>query len=183
MKQKLKKISVSIPKIILCILKETGSITCESFFHNSHAGKFGFGHGPRFRHNYYNSIHRLQKKGFVKKEKDTYKLTAAGEREAFFSLTKIGRHFRSENQKWDKKWRMVFFDIPEIKRRYRDELRFVLKRTGFKEFQKSAWVCPYEIPQFFKKILLEENIRRYVRLITINDIEYDKDLKTMFNLK
>ena len=183
MKQKLKKISVSIPKIILCILKETGSITYESFFHNSHAGKFGFGHGPRYRHNYYNSIHRLQKKGFIRKENNVYTLTSEGEREAFFSLTKIGQYVLPENQKWDKKWRMVFFDIPETKRRYRDELRSMLKRIGFKEFQKSAWVCPYEVPGFLKNILLEENIRQYVRLIITDNIEYDKDLKIKFSLK
>ena len=183
LKQNVKKFSVSMAKVIFVILKETGSITVESFFHNSHAKRFGFGHGPRNYHNYYRTVHRLRNNGFIKKEGDIYTLTSTGQKEAFFSILKTGGHLpRNNNQKWDKKWRIIFFDVPEKKRRYRDELRSMLKTIGFKEFQKSTWIYPYKVPEFLKEILFEEGIKQYTRLITTYDIEYDKDLRKMFNL-
>jgi len=38
------------------------------------------------------------------------------------------------------------------------------------------------VPNFVKEMLFEENIKHYTRLITTHEIEYDKDIKTMFNL-
>lgn len=46
--------------------------------------------------------------------------------------------------KWDKKWRIIIFDIPEGQRRIaRDALRNKLKKLGFYLIQKSVWVYPY----------------------------------------
>jgi len=182
-RQKIKTVPISMAKVIFVILREIGSITIDSFFHNSHAKRFGFGQGPRHYHNYHRTIYRLKKDGFIKKENDIYKLTSLGEKEAFFSFLKTSGHFiRSHDQKWDGKWRMIFFDVPEKKRRYRDELRSMLRIIGFKEFQKSIWIYPHRVPEFLKEILFEENIKQYTRLITTYSIEYDKDLRRMFNL-
>ena len=46
--------------------------------------------------------------------------------------------------KWDGKWRIVIFDIPEKKKKAREVLRAKLKDLGFKELQKSVFVLPYE---------------------------------------
>lgn len=172
-------------KVIFVVLKEVGTITTDSFFHNSHARRFGFGHGPKNYHNYHRTIHRLRENGFIKKENDIYKLTSLGEKEAFFSFLKTAEyeHIPPNNiGRWDKKWRIIFFDVPEKKRRYRDELRSMLKVIGFKEFQKSTWIYPHKVPMFLKEILFEEGIKQYTRLITTDSIEYDKDLRKMFNL-
>lgn len=170
-------------KAIFIVLREVGSITTDSFFHNSHARRFGFGHGPKNYQNYHRTVYRLRQSGLIQKEDDIYKLTSLGEKEAFFSFLKTAEHVPQNNiGKWDKKWRIIFFDIPEKKRRYRDELRAMLKVIGFKEFQKSTWIYPYKIPMFLKEVLFEEGIKRYTRLITTNSIEYDRDLRKMFNL-
>jgi len=77
---------------------------------------------------------------------------------------------------------MIFFDVPEKNRHYRDYLRTVLKVIGFKEFQKSIWVYPYPVPKFLKDLLFEERIKQYTRFITTYEIEYDKDLRKKFDL-
>jgi DNA-binding transcriptional regulator PaaX len=46
-------------------------------------------------------------------------------------------------KRWDKKWRIVLFDISESKKRIRDALRKKLKKLGFLEFQKSVFIYPY----------------------------------------
>lgn len=45
--------------------------------------------------------------------------------------------------KWDKKWRLVIFDIPETRRKSRSNLSQKLRQMGFHQLQKSAWIQPY----------------------------------------
>lgn len=44
---------------------------------------------------------------------------------------------------WDKKWRMVLFDIPEGLRKNRNSFAVGLKRLGFMPVQKSCFVFPF----------------------------------------
>ena len=44
---------------------------------------------------------------------------------------------------WDKKWRVVIFDIPEKYKRVREIFRDHLKGMGFYMLQRSVWVYPY----------------------------------------
>lgn len=44
---------------------------------------------------------------------------------------------------WDKRWRIVTFDIREDKKKARDALRRMLKRLGFYRLQRSVFVHPY----------------------------------------
>ena len=48
-----------------------------------------------------------------------------------------------KSKKWDGRWRIVLFDVPEIKKKIRDALRRKLKTLGFVEFQKSVFIHPY----------------------------------------
>lgn len=174
----------SIPSIILSVLKEVGSITIQSFFNPKYAQKYGYSCLYPNQGAYNSAVSRLAKKGLIKKDNEIYYLTAKGEKEAFFCYLKEDKITASKTKSaWDGKWRIIFFDVPEKKRRYRDELRSMLKVIGFKEFQKSIWIYPHKVPEFLKEILWEENIKHYTRLITTDTIEYDKDLRNLFNLK
>lgn len=44
---------------------------------------------------------------------------------------------------WDKRWRLVIFDIPEKYKRVREIFRQHLKAMDFYPLQKSVWVHPY----------------------------------------
>lgn len=48
------------------------------------------------------------------------------------------------DKKWDGKWRMLIFDVPERLRNGRNALRWKIKKLGFYELQKSVFVIPYE---------------------------------------
>lgn len=50
----------------------------------------------------------------------------------------------SRPAKWDKKWRIVIFDIPETQKKNRDTFRHKLLSLGFIQIQKSVYVFPYE---------------------------------------
>ena len=177
-----------ITKIILSILLEVGEITVKSFFPPQYAKKYGysflFKNQHRYQKTYKNSVHYLKRKGLIEnKGNGIYCLTSEGEKEAFFAhLNTESKFYQTKSIKWDGKWRIIFFDVPEKKRHYRDYLRTILKTIGFKEFQKSIWIYPYPVPKFLKDLLFEEGIKQYTRFITTYDIEYDKDMKKMFKI-
>lgn len=130
------------------------------------------------------TIFRLNKAGLVKKRNDKIELTEKGIPEALFAFIDAESCLFKNNffQKWDKAWRIIFFDIPENKRRYRDYLRNTLKKVGFKEMQRSIWVYPYTVPSFLKELLFNQNIKTHVRFITTDNLENDADLRKTFNL-
>ena len=79
-------------------------------------------------------------------------------------------------KKWDKKWRLVIFDIPEKRRRERAALRKKLIEIGFYQCQKSAWIYPFDCIheiEFIKDFL---KIGPYVKTFTITDMEDGKVL-------
>ncbi len=178
-----KDAALSVSKSILLTLKEIGSGTIQAFFPPKYGKKFGY---SRKRSTYWTSANFLIKKGYIRKEGDIFYLTSEGEKEAFLAslknLSYYSENAYSKPARWDGKWRIIFFDIPEKKRRLRDELRSMIRTIGFKEFQKSIWVYPYKVPGFLPEILFEEHIKHYTRLITTNRIEYDRDLRKMFKL-
>ena len=88
----------------------------------------------------------------------------------------------NKNRKWDRSWRIILFDIPEHNRKHRDYLRKIIKCVGFHELQKSTWIYPFPVPPFLKQLLLEDNIKKHVRLITTRFIDNDMDLRKNFNL-
>lgn len=83
--------------------------------------------------------------------------------------------------KWDGKWRMAMFDIPEDKKVARETLRRKLVQLGFAQFQKSVWVYPYPCENEIDFITEFYSIAKYVNLITVV-IDNDKPLRTRFNL-
>ncbi|MBU2010201.1 CRISPR-associated endonuclease Cas2, partial [Patescibacteria group bacterium] len=80
----------------------------------------------------------------VKEDKNgvtTLVLTEKGKQKVLkYNLDKI---IVPKMKKWDNKWRVVIFDIPESRKKIRDALRFHLKKMGFFEFQKSVFIHPF----------------------------------------
>lgn len=70
---------------------------------------------------------------------------------------------------WDKKWRIVIFDIPEKYRNARDSFRNKLIEMGFIQVQDSVYLHPFECSEIIRRqaeILL---IEKYV-LLSISEI-------------
>ncbi|MBI2052106.1 MAG: hypothetical protein HYT38_00300 [Candidatus Sungbacteria bacterium] len=83
---------------------------------------------------------------------------------------------------WDKKWRMVLFDIPEKYKPIREVLRETLKRLGFYEYQKSVLAYPYPCQDEIDYIIEYFNMRPYVRIITVSALDNELHLKKLFEL-
>lgn len=137
------------------------------------------------RHELYRSVHEFKKARVVDyKEKSDGSveiiLTEKGRRKALrYKLDEIKIEKPS---RWDKKWRIIIFDIPEKKKRAREALRFKLRELGFKELQKSVFVFPYECKDEINFVIEVFELRPYVKLIRADSITNEDELKLYFDL-
>lgn len=83
---------------------------------------------------------------------------------------------------WDGKWRMVFYDVIDGKKRTRDQLRRYLVNAGFYPLQESVYLHAYpcdDVIEFLRNYLF---IRAEVRLATVDKIENDHLFREYFNV-
>jgi DNA-binding transcriptional regulator PaaX len=83
---------------------------------------------------------------------------------------------------WDKKWRIVLFDIPEKHKPAREVLRETLKRLGFYKYQESVLIHPYPCQDEIDYIIEYFDIRPYVRMITASTLDNEIHLRKIFGL-
>lgn len=86
-------------------------------------------------------------------------------------------------KKWDGKWRIVTFDVPEKARYVRDGIRQALKRMKFFEYQKSVFVHPFECQDEIDFIVEFYEARPWVRFITADSLDNELHLMIHFSLK
>ena len=109
----------------------------------------------------------------------TFILSKEGERVA---LTYNLDNMEIKRHAWDKKWRIVIFDIPEKIKKVRESFRYHLKRLGFRELQHSVFVLPFECHNEIEYLVEFYNARRFVRFIEAYHIDNELDLKQKFRL-
>ncbi|MBW3569331.1 hypothetical protein KY385_04340 [Candidatus Parcubacteria bacterium] len=81
---------------------------------------------------------------------------------------------------WDKKWRLVLFDIPETKKAGRDGLTHKIKELGFKQLQKSVWIFPHPCRGEIELVCSKYGVDRYVTYIETTHIDKAEVLKNRF---
>ena len=84
--------------------------------------------------------------------------------------------------RWDGKWRIVIFDVPEKMKRAREALREKLRELGFKELQKSVFIHPFECKDEIDFVTEFFNLRPCIRLIRSDFITDEAELKLWFKL-
>jgi len=109
---------------------------------------------PRFKkHNVQMSIKRALKTGYIEKifknSQPYLRLTGKGKKK----LIRDFSFLMFQKKKWDRKWRLVFFDIKEISRKTRDRLRNKLKEIGFAQFQQSVYISPHDFTEDIREFL------------------------------
>jgi len=85
-------------------------------------------------------------------------------------------------KRWDGKWRVVIFDIPEDLKKAREYFRDDLERLGLILIQESVYVYPY--PCFTEINIYRElyGIKDYVRFMMTKEIEREEELRDEFNI-
>lgn len=133
----------------------------------------------------YNAFYLLRKQGcinFITRHHQIYiSLTEKGKKKA--GMFQIDSLKINRPKIWDKKWRLIIFDIAELKKIYREAFRGKLKELGFYPLQKSVWVFPFDCKaeiDLLKAFFGLSNDE--IKLVIVEKIDDDDKLKGIFKL-
>jgi len=117
-------------------------------------------------------IYYLKKSNLIKVKnlegKNTVILTKKGADKAMRASFKI-IDVKKKKRK-DGKWIMVIFDIPQNHKKDRDLLRSVLKNLGYKLFQQSVWINPYDVYEKTERALQFYSLDKYVEVFLVDEL-------------
>ncbi|MEK7542249.1 MAG: CRISPR-associated endonuclease Cas2 [Patescibacteria group bacterium] len=85
-------------------------------------------------------------------------------------VLQVRRKIKEKKKRKDGKWIMVIFDIPEKKKKAREFLRDALVDLGYEQFQKSVWICPYDVYKETEEAVRSYQTIPYVRLFLIEEL-------------
>lgn len=160
-------IKKSLTNLVLLALEKTvdGYIKFEDFAYNP--GFYVSGMREVNKSALSHSLKRLRENGFVELISDKeliLRLTDSGKDKALW--TKM----RFSDEKWDGRWRLVIWDIPEKRRAARDLLRHKLKQLGFIRWQKSVWATKKNCTEVLRDFIKKVGIADWVMVIESDNI-------------
>lgn len=125
----------------------------------------------RYKRNNFNQlVWRNLRTGYIEKilkdGKPYFRLTSSGK-------NKITRDFpllKLHQRKWDRKWRIVIFDIEEVNRQTRERFRCKLKELGFGMLQESVFVSPYDIAADFAEFIESQGLEDSAYVLEVSNI-------------
>ena len=117
-------------------------------------------------------IYYLKKNNFIRVEnlkgKQAVLLTKKGKDKAIKVSFKI--EDGKQTKRKDGKWIMIIFDIPQSRKRDRVLLRSALKNLGYKLFQHSVCVTPYDVSEKTERSLQFYSLDKYVRIFLVDEL-------------
>ncbi len=137
------------------------------------------------RQRIYEAVRRLNRKRLIELTQRSDKL--------YMEITENGKrlikNFDYDNiklpshKKWDKKWRLVIFDIPEKKNKERRAFSVKLKDLGFYPLQESVFIYPYNCQDEIDFVCSFLSIDRYVNYCVVDTLDKKEgDLGKFFDL-
>lgn len=138
----------------------------------------------RFRYQANTALRRLVTQGLVTFEerggKRYARATEAGK--TVLKFESLRDNALRKPQRWDGRWRVVLFDIPERRRRVRNQLRRFMQEFGFVRLQDSVWIYPYDCEDIIA--LSKANFRIGVDALymIVEQLERDAHLREHFGL-
>lgn len=153
--------------ILLALEKAVdGYVRLEDFMYKP--GYYAYGSGweyPLDKSDLAQAFKRLRERGLIKEDK-----VDAGK--VIFKLTGLGQDALGTkvDEKWDGKWRIVIFDIPEQKRNIRRILRDRLKMWEFVQWQKSVWATKRNVTEKLKKLIKELGVDDWIAVLESDNV-------------
>ena len=171
----------TIGETLLLILENIAEGTLKHCFPHPYYHMFC---GHTLEQSFRNAVQRAHKKHIIKRHYSggeiVYSLTPEGMVKARILKMKFEM---TKKRRWDKKWRIILFDICETSRRKRWLLRQELTAMGFLMLQKSVWITPYQLPPTFSEFIKEfvDDIpNEDIRILEVNTINPSEDICHFF---
>lgn len=126
------------------------------------------------------ALRSLVKSGKVARTKKGYEITTKGER--WYLQNQFNRYKFAHSAKWDGKWRVICFDIPEKKKNIRRLVHSKLKELGCYRLQDSVFVTPHKSGEFLKLVHAAYGLSEHVRAMVVTEIDQERELRSYFRL-
>ncbi|MDO8566559.1 MAG: hypothetical protein Q7R58_00200 [bacterium] len=187
-KARKKRIYTNVQQALLATVALTGIALVAAIVPNALAAlsKLPSLKRAQLRYQYQTALRRLAAQGHIIFEKcdgEQYaRITESGSKVLAFEQEKA-KLSNTKKKRWNGRWRVIIFDIPERRRRTRDRLRNIMQETGFVHLQDSVWVFPYDCEDFMSLLKAELKIGAAVLYMVVEQIENDKHLRAHFGLK
>lgn len=143
-------------------------------------GKLGLVSNKRQREYVGSSASKMVKKGLLKYNGKFYELTRRGQ-EQLLKWELLNFKFKKP-KKWDGRWRVIIFDIPDKKRKIRDRIRYLFKSAGFYLLQQSVWVYPYDCEDVIALLKTDFGVGKSLLYLIVEELENDRNLRDEFGL-
>ncbi len=118
-------------------------------------------------------VYYLKKNNWIKvenlKSNKSMIMTKEGIDKAIKASFKVDGQQRSKRK--DGKWIMIIFDIPKRDEKKRGVLRSILQNLGYKMFQKSVWITPYDVFEKTERSLQFYLLDKYVKIFLIEELK------------
>lgn len=124
---------------------------------------------------------RLVASGLVAFQGGKLTITPKGERE--LRLLDSDKYRLKRPKRWDGRWRILIFDIPEKRRHLRFKLRTSLARVGFVRVQDSVWLYPYECEEFVALLKTDFHVGKELLYMIVDSLEGDTKYLQHFGLR
>lgn len=124
----------------------------------------------------------LIKRGMLEYKNNHLKITRGGRMYLLKCLSLGDNKELNKNKKWDGKWRVLIFDIPETRRFDRDNIRYALVSIGFMRLQDSVWVYPYNCEDLISLLKADTETEDDVLYMIVEALENDEEVKKYFGL-
>jgi len=144
--------------------------------------RLGFLPHKRQKETILSSKNKLIQKGFLEYNKrGELRITQKG-RVCLIKQTYLDRT-KEKRPRWDKKWRVLIFDIPESRKMDRENLRHTLVGIGFMKLQDSVWIYPYDCEDLVNLLKADLEVGKEVLYMIVDALENDDSVKEFFLLK
>ena len=120
------------------------------------------------------TLARLKKYGLVRENKGEFTFTAKSKK----IVKKLLGYRKVLKEEWDRKYRVVIFDIPEDLRHHRNWLRGELYFLGYTKLQQSVFISKYSLTEELIKEIKERGIERGVNYLLVEHV-YDLEQEKM----
>ncbi|OGE15091.1 hypothetical protein A2769_03305 [Candidatus Daviesbacteria bacterium RIFCSPHIGHO2_01_FULL_37_27] len=161
----------SFSNFILLALEKAvdGTVRFNDFAQNTEYYAYGNGWDyPLDKSSLSKTLKRLRENGlvdFIVDDEISIRLTDKGREKAILANLLL------EDEKWDGKWRILIFDVPEKRRVVRDVLRSKLKNWGFVGWQQSVWVTKKNCVKPLKDFINQVGIKDWVKVFEADEVD------------
>lgn len=172
----------NLQKAILDSVKVAGVMSVALLAPNAVKALKQLGLMPKFRQKEYvsSSATKLVKRGLMKFNGKYYELTKEGQR--ILDLWNVYDYHLDKPARWDGKWRLMIFDIPEKKKNIRRKISTIFTSAGLYRLQDSVWAYPYDCEEIMGLLKTELGVGKDLLYVIADEIENDKYMRAHFDL-